>query len=70
VNLDYRDFVEFDPKYMRPSEVEVLLGDATKAREELGWKPQVDFSGLVKMMIESDLDLARREKYARTYAAR
>ncbi len=67
LNLDYRDFVEFDPRYTRPSEVEVLLGDATKAREVLGWKPRVDFRGLVKMMIESDLELARREQFAKTF---
>jgi GDPmannose 4,6-dehydratase len=70
LDLDYRDFVEFDPRYMRPSEVEVLLGDATKARKVLGWRPKVNFPGLVKMMIESDLELARREKYVRTYSAR
>src|SRR5438874_4813184 len=68
LELDYRDFVEFDPRYTRPSEVQVLLGDATKAREVLGWRPQVDFRGLVQMMIESDLELARRERYARTYS--
>ena len=68
LELDYRDFVEFDPRYTRPSEVEVLLGDATKARKVLGWKPQVDFPGLVKMMIESDRELARRERYVRTYS--
>jgi GDPmannose 4,6-dehydratase len=68
LDLDYRDFVEFDPRYTRPSEVEVLLGDATKARKVLGWQPQVDFPGLVKMMIESDLELARRERYASTYS--
>ena len=43
LDLDYRDFVEFDTKYTRPSEVDVLLGDATKAREVLGWTPEVDF---------------------------
>jgi GDPmannose 4,6-dehydratase len=68
LDLDYRDFVEFDPRYTRPSEVPVLLGDATKARAVLGWRTQVDFRGLVKMMIESDLELARRERYARTYS--
>jgi GDPmannose 4,6-dehydratase len=70
LGLDYREFVEFDPRYTRPSEVEVLLGDATKARQELGWKPEVDFPGLVKMMVESDQELARREKYAGTYSSR
>ncbi len=67
LGLDYRDFVEFDPKYTRPSEVDVLLGDPTKAREVLGWRPEVDFQGLVKMMVEHDLELARREKFAQGY---
>ncbi len=69
LDLDYRDFVEFDPKYTRPSEVDVLLGDASKTRATLGWKPEVDFRGLVKMMIEHDLELARREKFAETYVS-
>lgn len=67
VDLDYRDFIEFDTKYTRPSEVDVLLGDASKTRATLGWKPDVDFRGLVKMMIEHDHELARREKFARSY---
>jgi GDPmannose 4,6-dehydratase len=67
VSLDYRDFVEFDPRYTRPSEVDVLQGDASKARQVLGWKPEVDFRGLVKMMMDHDHELARREKHARTY---
>jgi GDPmannose 4,6-dehydratase len=67
LGLDWHDFVEFDPKYTRPSEVDVLLGDPTKARELLGWKPEVDFKGLVTMMIEHDLELARREKFAMGY---
>jgi GDPmannose 4,6-dehydratase len=70
LELDYHEFVEFDPRYTRPSEVDVLQGDATRARELLGWKPEVDFRGLVKMMVEHDLELARREKYARTYQSR
>jgi GDPmannose 4,6-dehydratase len=67
VDLDYKDFVEFDQKYTRPSEVDVLLGDPTKARKVLGWKPEVDFKGLVRMMVEHDLELARREKFAEGY---
>ena len=67
LDLDYRDFVEFDPRYMRPSEVDVLLGDPSKATRVLGWKPEVDIHGLVRMMIESDLELSRREKYAMGY---
>jgi GDPmannose 4,6-dehydratase len=69
LGMDYRDFVEFDPKYTRPSEVDVLLGDPSKARTELGWKAEVDFPGLVKMMIEHDLEMARREKFAQGYRA-
>jgi GDPmannose 4,6-dehydratase len=70
LDLDYRDFVEFDPRYTRPSEVEILQGDATKAREALGWRPKLDFHGLIAMMIESDLELARRERFAETYTRR
>jgi GDPmannose 4,6-dehydratase len=70
VDLDYRDFVEFDQKYTRPSEVDVLQGDATKARQVLGWAPEVDFQSLIKMMIEHDLELARREKHAQTFPGR
>jgi GDPmannose 4,6-dehydratase len=69
LGLDYTDFVEFDERYMRPSEVDVLLGDPSKARRVLGWKAEVDFPGLVRMMIEHDLDLARREKFAQGYGA-
>ena len=68
LNLDWHDFVEFDPKYTRPAEVDILLGDATKANKELGWTPDVDFKGLVQMMVEHDLELARREKYAQGYS--
>ena len=67
LDLDYQDFVEFDPRYMRPSEVDVLLGDPSKATRVLGWEPEVDIHGLVHMMVESDLELARREKYAMGY---
>jgi GDPmannose 4,6-dehydratase len=69
LDLDYRDFVEFDPKYMRPSEVDVLLGDPSKAKQKLGWEPEVDLKGLVRMMVEHDLEAARREKFAQSYAA-
>jgi len=55
VGLDYEDFVMIDPRFYRPAEVELLLGDASLAREELGWEPEVDFRGLVEMMVDSDL---------------
>jgi GDPmannose 4,6-dehydratase len=67
LGLDYTDFVEFDAKYTRPAEVDVLLGDPTKARKVLGWEPEVDFNGLVEMMVEHDLELARRAKHAMSY---
>ena len=52
---DWSDLVEQDPRFMRPAEVELLIGDASKAREKLGWTPQVDFSELVAMMVDSDI---------------
>jgi GDPmannose 4,6-dehydratase len=64
LDLDYKAHVEHDSRYERPAEVDILLGDSSKARKALGWKPKVSFDGLVKMMVESDLDLARREKAA------
>jgi GDPmannose 4,6-dehydratase len=65
VGLDYRDFVVVDPRYFRPTEVDLLLGDAGKARAKLGWAPQVDFEHLTRMMVEADLELATREKTLR-----
>jgi len=58
VGLDWKDFVKVDAKYFRPAEVDVLLGDASKARRELGWKPNVTFKELVKLMVEADLESA------------
>ncbi len=60
--LDYRKHVEFDPRYLRPTEVDHLLGDPGKAQAKLGWEPKVGFEELVRMMVEHDLDLARRER--------
>jgi GDPmannose 4,6-dehydratase len=62
LGLDYQNFVEVDPRYYRPAEVDLLLGDSTKARKRLGWKPQTSFDQLVDMMVESDLELASQEK--------
>jgi GDPmannose 4,6-dehydratase len=56
--LDWKDFVKQDAKYLRPAEVDVLLGDASKARRELGWKPNVTFKDLVRLMVEADLEAA------------
>src|SRR5690606_32074170 len=57
VDLDYRDFVVQDPKFFRPAEVDLLVGDSSHARTTLGWKPKVSFEGLVHMMVEADLAL-------------
>lgn len=57
VGLDWKKYVEISEKYFRPAEVELLIGDASKAKEKLGWKPKVDFKGLVKMMVDSDRKL-------------
>jgi GDPmannose 4,6-dehydratase len=62
LNMEYRDHVSIDPKYFRPTEVDILLGDATKARKKLGWEPKVGFDQLIDMMIESDMELAKKEK--------
>jgi GDPmannose 4,6-dehydratase len=56
VGLDWEKHVELDPKLIRPAEVEHLIGDSTKARTQLGWRPSVDFGGLVKMMVDADLE--------------
>jgi GDPmannose 4,6-dehydratase len=60
VGLDYRDFVVVDPRYFRPTEVDHLLGDATKARTRLGWKPTRTFDELVRLMVDADLELLSR----------
>ncbi|CAE6075845.1 unnamed protein product [Arabidopsis arenosa] len=62
LGLDWKNHVEIDPRYFRPSEVDNLQGDASKAKEVLGWKPKVGFETLVKMMVDEDLALANREK--------
>lgn len=56
--LDYRDFVVMDEKLFRPAETDLLVGDSSKARDKLSWKPERDFEGMIKEMVESDLDLA------------
>ena len=62
VGLDWREYVDCDPRYLRPAEVDLLQGDASKARQALGWKPRVDFHGLVEMMVDADWELARKER--------
>lgn len=62
VGLDWRHYVEHDPRYLRPTEVDHLEGDASKARRKLGWKPRVSFRELVHMMVDHDVKLARKER--------
>jgi len=62
LDLSWQDYVSIDQRYFRPSEVDYLLGDASRARDKLGWVPQVKFDELVKMMVDHDLNLARQEK--------
>jgi len=61
LDLDWKKHVEIDPRYFRPTEADVFLGDSTKARTKLGWNPKVTFEALISMMIEHDLTLAREE---------
>ena len=62
LGLDYRDYVALDPRYLRPTEVEKLHGDPSKALEKLGWQPEVTFEQLVERMVVHDLELARQEQ--------
>ncbi len=57
VGLDYREYVVSDPRFFRPAEVDLLVGDASKARRELGWEPQVSFADLIRMMVEADIQM-------------
>jgi len=65
VGLDYKDYVEFDQRYLRPAEVDLLLGDPTKAKRKLGWEPQTTVEQLAGMMVDHDLEMAKREKTLR-----
>ena len=62
VNLNWEDYVETDEKYYRPNEVGFLLGDSSKAQNELGWELKTSFDQLVNMMVESDIELAKQDK--------
>ena len=61
LDLDYRDFVVLDQRFIRPAEVDLLIGDSSKARKILGWQPEVNFEALVKMMVDADLESLKRE---------
>ena len=61
VGLDWSDYVETSEKYLRPNEVEYLLGDSSKAEKKLGWKAKTSFKELVKMMVDHDIEMAKQE---------
>jgi GDPmannose 4,6-dehydratase len=61
LDLDWREYVDSDPRLHRPAEVDHLEGDASRARQALGWRPTVDLAGLARMMVDSDLNIASRE---------
>ncbi len=61
VGLDWQQHVEIDPRYYRPAEVDLLIGDASKARQRLGWEPEVRFQQLIEMMVDADLEMLQHE---------
>lgn len=67
LGLDWQKHVETDPRYLRPAEVDLLLGDCTKAKTILKWEPKVKFKELAKMMVEADMRLAERERVLREH---
>ncbi|MGK2877395.1 MAG: GDP-mannose 4,6-dehydratase [Solirubrobacterales bacterium] len=66
VGLNYEDYVEVDPRYFRPTEVDLLIGDPSRAEKKLDWKPKVTFEGLVDMMVDADVEDVERQKAAGT----
>lgn len=69
LELNYEDYVEIDPRYFRPAEVDLLLGDASKAKRLLGWEATTDLEELARIMTQHDLDLAQREAHAKSFVA-
>jgi GDPmannose 4,6-dehydratase len=68
VALDWQKHVRLDPRFLRPAEVDHLIGDSTKARKALGWQPTIDFATLVRMMVDADIErLSRSPQHAGTY---
>ncbi len=67
LDLNYEDYVEIDPRYFRPAEVDLLLGDASKAKEKLGWTATTDLEELARIMTQHDYDLAQREAHAKNF---
>ena len=70
LDLDWNDYVEIDPRYYRPAEVDLLLGDCSKAKAKLKWTPKTDLKELARIMIENDMEIAQQEKLRASYNAR
>jgi len=62
VGLDWQKYVEIDPRYFRPAEVDLLIGDYSKAKKQLGWEPKTRFADLVKLMVDADVELLCRHR--------
>ena len=69
LGLDWREFVVQDPRFMRPAEVDLLIGDPSRARDELGWTPRVGFEELIHMMVDADLERHQRARHLETYTS-
>ncbi len=61
LDLDWKEYVKFDERYMRPAEVDLLIGDPAKAKKQLGWEPKVKFRDLCKIMVDADMVIAKQE---------
>ena len=70
LDLDWNDYVEIDPRYYRPAEVDLLLGDCSKAKAKLKWTPKTDLKELARIMIENDMEIAQQEKLRESYNSR
>jgi GDPmannose 4,6-dehydratase len=68
LELNWQDYVEIDTRYFRPTEVDLLIGDYSKAKDLLGWEPKTTFADLAQLMVEADWELAREERFARAYS--
>ena len=60
--LDWKKYVEIDPRYNRPAEVDLLIGDYSKAKRQLGWEPKTKFAALIKLMVDGDIELLRKHR--------
>jgi GDPmannose 4,6-dehydratase len=67
LDLNWKEHVAIDPRYYRPTEVNLLLGDYSKAKRALGWEPATTFGELVQLMVDADWELAKQERFAESY---